>query len=368
MLEKYLLSDVFDAWFFNSKGELICMSQNLTQSDITGTSDTVEVRNGRGNALFAMLQHNKNIEVKLATNVFDFHTLALQTGSQVATGEGTSFTAPYTTKVVNGLVPIPQIPMDSDVSRVNIFCNDARIIPTEPFAIDEVNGCILLNTDLYDGKEVFVNPFEYELSEEDAKVIQEIVVRADSFTKAGKLLLRGWLKNQDTADIKELIIVFDKAQPISNFNLVTTSEVSPSETEITLNALSDKGKMVKMIIEPVDYANFDIDAFDASTIVNSRSVSNLKAVINATDKSKVDLTWTAPSDATGVKLQVMFEGGSWADVNTSGGSSTSIPAELDNTSTSVTVSNLTIGSYAFRLVVTGGDLAGNSNCAMIEVV
>ena len=49
-INKGLLLDVFDLYCYDSEtNKLLFMSENLTQSSISGTADESEDRNGRGN-------------------------------------------------------------------------------------------------------------------------------------------------------------------------------------------------------------------------------------------------------------------------------------------------------------------------------
>lgn len=366
MRQKNLLCDVFDAWFYDSNDNLVFMSQNLTQSDITGNADSTEVRNGRGNGLFSVLNSNKSVEVKLTTNAFDFSTLALLCGSEVATGEGTCYTAPYEAKIEKGLLPIPSIPLDKNVAPLNIYLGEQKL-STEKMEVSEEDKCIFLGTREYDGKTLYVHPFEYELEGTNDK-ITEITIRADKFPKAGKLVLRGVEKSQETEDMYDLIIVLEKAKPSSSFSISTTSEVKPTDTEITLNALVNNGKLMKMYELPIDFAEYDVEAFDPSKVIlrhGLKPITDLSAVDDG--GTSANLSWTIPEKDTVSTITLMYKKSSeesWNEVDTTGSlTAVSIPAPLTKDSTSVKVTNLASESYDFKLNVLGGESAGDSNIA-----
>ena len=70
-INKGLLLDVFDLYCYDSEtGKLLFMSENLTQSSISGTADESEVRNGRGNNLFATVSPDCK-PTPFAKNIFD---------------------------------------------------------------------------------------------------------------------------------------------------------------------------------------------------------------------------------------------------------------------------------------------------------
>lgn len=238
--DKNLLCDVFDAYFYDAQGNLVFMSENLTSSDITGSADEKEVRNGRGNGLFAKLYSNKKIEVSLKTNAFDFSTVALLAGTTVGTGKGTCYT-PSLIQTLNedNEVVLPYEP--KVVSKVEIYHN-GELVEASKYSI--TNNTVAF-TELVDGDEVIIMPFEFEMPGNDE--YKEIVIRADQFPTAGKLVLKGVEKNKSAENYKDLTIIIDKAQPASDFSLSTSSEVDATETEIKLSALVNNGRLMRVI-------------------------------------------------------------------------------------------------------------------------
>lgn len=84
--------------------------------------------------------------------------------------------------------------------------------------------------------------------------------------------------------------------------------------------------------------------------------TDFTAVVNGSTLTQVDCTFSATEGAKVVKLQYSTDGVAWADVDTTGsGSTISIPAPLTKDSTNVSISNLTTGTYSFKLVVDGLD-------------
>lgn len=237
--DKNLLCDVFDCYFYDSEDNLVFMSENLTSSEITGSADENEVRNGRGNGLFAKLYSNKTVEVTLQTNAFDFSTLALLAGTTVGTGKGTCYTPSLLLTVKEGKVVLPYEPKDA--KALEIYVDGALV---ESANIEGTKNSITL-TGVDNGKEVKIMPYEFDMDgEEDYK---EIVVRADQFPQAGKLVLKGVEKSKTGKNYRDLTIIIDKAQPASDFSLSTSSDVEPTETEIKLSALVDNGRLMRII-------------------------------------------------------------------------------------------------------------------------
>lgn len=237
--DKNLLADVFDAVFYDAQGNVVFISENLTSSDITGSADEKEVRNGRGNGLFAKLYSNKKIEVSLKTNAFDFSTIAMLAGTTVGTGKGTCYTPQLIQTVKEGSVILPYAPKYGE--KVEIFCDKVLIEPTEyTFETNEIK----FNEDSYDTKEIIIRPYEFDITEADEEDYKEITIRADQFPSAGKLVLKGVEKNQSAKDYRDLTIIIEKAQPSSDFTFSTSSEVDATETEIKLSALVENGRLM----------------------------------------------------------------------------------------------------------------------------
>lgn len=238
--DKNLLCDVFDAFFYDSDGKLVFMSENLTSSEITGSADENEIRNGRGNGLFAKLYSNKKVEVTLKTNTFDFSTVALLAGTTVGTGKGTCYTPSLLLTVKEGKVILPYEPKSP--SSLEIYADGTQVASEN---IKATKNSIAL-TGVDDGKEVKIMPYEFDMPSEKDEY-KEIVVRADQFPTAGKLVLKGIEKNKSSQNYRDLTIIIEKAQPSSDFTLSTSSEVEPAETEIKLSALVENGRLMRII-------------------------------------------------------------------------------------------------------------------------
>lgn len=238
--DKNLLCDVFDAYFYDAQDNLVFSSENLTSSDITGSADEKEVRNGRGNGLFAKLYSNKKIEVSLKTNAFDFSTVALLAGTTVGTGKGTCFT-PSLIQTVNGEseIVLPYSPKES--SKLEIYSN-GEMVEASGYTVTKN---VVQFTTIEDGTEVIIMPYEFDMTGDDE--YKEIVIRADQFPTAGKLVLKGVEKNKSAENYRDLTIIIDKAQPASDFSLSTSSEVDATETEIKLSALVNNGRLMRVI-------------------------------------------------------------------------------------------------------------------------
>ncbi|MBD0382592.1 hypothetical protein, partial [Paenibacillus sedimenti] len=100
-----------------------------------------------------------------------------------------------------------------------------------------------------------------------------------------------------------------------------------------------------------------------SNVVDVTTDATVTPISDLANTSKTDTTaafsFTAPTGATAVKVQQSTDGGTtWTDSATS--------AALDQSSTAATVTGLTTATtFDFKLVVTGGSNAGNSNVVTV---
>lgn len=239
---QYLLCDVFDAYLYDSSDKLILVQENLIGSDIVGKSDSLEVRNGRGNGLWCTLLYNKQVDVTLKTNTFNMANLALLCGTSIGTGSGTSYSAPQDLKVATKVITLAETPKDS--TKVEIYdVTNTLIVSTAYEIVDKV----VTFTDItYDDTYVKVMPYEYACS---GDAVKEIVVSADKFPSACKLVLKGIERDANSAEFAELTIICEKAQPSTDFSLSTSSEVKPVETEIKLSIQTAIGSKKLMTIQ-----------------------------------------------------------------------------------------------------------------------
>lgn len=242
-ITKGMLVDVWDAYLYDDKDNVIFMSENLTSSDVTGKADESEVRNGKGNALFAKLYSNKTIDVSLKTNAFSFDMIALLAGTTVATGSNTCFYECKTYTVVSGKITLDEEPKYP--TKLNVYKGNTKLSSVTQGTTNKKEFTV---TGATDGDEVKVMPYEFDCTDAD---LQTIEIKADEFPSACKLVLTGYYKSNKNKITDKMVIEIPKATVSSDFSLSTSSEVKAVESEIKLSAMSDNGKLVKITKIPI---------------------------------------------------------------------------------------------------------------------
>lgn len=240
--DKTLIVDVFDA-VYQQDGKTVFYSQNLTSANLSNQLDKEEVRNGKGNALFAVLNKNKTATITLGTNVFSFSTVCMTSGAEIVTGKGVAY-APiknYTLDSDKSIV-LDQIPLESDkLEFINVATNE------EAKGTYTAEGNKVTFADLKEGDKVRCMVYTYE----SAEGASTITVNAEDFATGGKLILTTYERNADNKIIADIAIVCERVVPEGNWEINTQSEVQPTDLEITMNILKDdEGNLYKIIRTP----------------------------------------------------------------------------------------------------------------------
>lgn len=133
----------------------------------------------------------------------------------------------------------------------------------------------------------------------------------------------------------------------------TINTANISSNGVTLSIIPSVTNVAKGYTATVDGERISEGTTKASDITTLKNdpISNLKATAG---NGQVSFTFSAPADATGVILKQSTNNGStWTNATT---------GSLNKSSTSATATGLTNGlKYYFKLVVTGGTKAGDSN-------
>lgn len=239
-INKGLLLDVFDLYCYDSEtNKLLFMSENLTQSSIKGTADESEVRNGRGNNLFATLSSNKTLTIECTTNAFSFDSLAFMAGTTVHTGTGYSYTSTQKLKLASGTLTLSNDPYNAD--EVQVFRNGKEVEGVS------VSGNTITISGGVEGAEYLVMPYSYESTAE----AEEIEIKAQDFPSACKVILKGVERDANSKIVADMSFIFNRAKPQNDFSIDTSSELSAKDTTITLKVLNDNGRLATIVREPI---------------------------------------------------------------------------------------------------------------------
>lgn len=241
--KKTLIIDVMDAYYYKD-GDLVFYSENLTSSNLTNKVDQDEVRNGKGNMLFAMLNKKKSASVELNSNVFSFATVALQSGADIVTGKGIAYKIP---KIV-----VPTVAGEIDLEATPLKPTEVKVLNIStgvPIAGTLVDKKFTATTpaDLAIGAKVKVMPYSYETAE----TATTITIDAKTFATGGKLVLQTYEKDASDRIVADIQIICERVTPDGSWDLATQSEVQAKDMKITMNILADdEGNYYKIVRVP----------------------------------------------------------------------------------------------------------------------
>lgn len=230
MIKKSLLN-VFDA-YYKVDGKTLFMSENLTQSAVKGGATEKEIKNGKGNGLWGVLETDKTFEVTLESNVIDFGLLATQCGTKILTGSGTAYCPPLVAKIEgltgSGKITLVETPKYSDKVEIYDIATDS-LIESSGYTISGKDVTFTTATG-----EVKVMPYEY-----DCTTLETITISADKFASAGELILLGSEIDENNKVVSEVQIYVPKAKPSSSFDLSSQSSLGDANNSVTVKALKD---------------------------------------------------------------------------------------------------------------------------------
>ena len=235
MLSKKIIN-VFDAYFYLD-GKIALVHENLTNSSISSTVQNSLIKNGRGNKTWASIDYDKELSVELSTNVIDFNQIAIAAGSAIVKGATTVHTEAKVFTIDTNAITLDETPLNkSEVQIVNI-ATDEVLKETTDYSIS--NKTVTFTN--LDDVDVKVLPYAYT-SVEGAS---EITIAADKFSKAGKLVLKTVMidNEQNVTDYVEIVI--EKAKPSSDFTISSSSEISNgNDNTMTITSIvDDKGNL-----------------------------------------------------------------------------------------------------------------------------
>lgn len=242
MLNKKVIN-VFDAYFYID-GKIALIQENLTSSSISSTVQNALIKNGRGNKTWASIDYDKELNVELQSNVLDFNQIALSCGSAIVKGATTVYSEAKVYTIAETKITLDKAPLTtSEVQIVKIDTDE--VLESSSYSI---SGSDVTFTNVTG--DVKVLPYTYT-SVEGAK---EIVISADKFAQAGKLVLKSVMVDELQKVTDEVEIVIEKCKPASDFTISASGDISNgNDNTLSLKALaSEDGSLGKIHLIPIE--------------------------------------------------------------------------------------------------------------------
>lgn len=242
MLNKKVIN-VFDAYFYID-GKIALIQENLTSSSISSTVQNALIKNGRGNKTWASIDYDKELNVELQSNVLDFNQIALSCGSAIVKGATTVYSEAKVYTIAETKIKLDKAPLTTDEVQI-VKVDTDEVLESSSYAI---SGSDVTFTSVTG--DVKVLPYTYT-SVEGAK---EIVISADKFAQAGKLVLKSVMVDELQKVTDEVEIVIEKCKPASDFTISASGDISNgNDNTLSLKALaSEDGSLGKIHLIPIE--------------------------------------------------------------------------------------------------------------------
>ncbi|WP_099301822.1 hypothetical protein [Bacillus sp. Marseille-P3800] len=230
-----LVADVFDMLVIDKDGNVI-LEDVLTAANISGQTESNDVRGGQGNGLFAVLHNSKEIEITQNSPVFNLQSLAMHMGSDISTGKGDAYAAPETHTVVDGKIKLKKTPLSNDTVKIKVAGK-----PVTDFTVS--GSEVTFTSNVEDGDRVRVLTYKYE----SPAGTQTVYIPANKFPQNVKIVMTTMEMTRDENPIGYLQFEFEEVKPSANFTIDTASERQAATRENTFR-----------VLKPQDSANLGV--------------------------------------------------------------------------------------------------------------
>lgn len=235
MLNKGIMK-CFEAYLFDDNGNVLAVDENLTSASLTQACEEAEIRNGRENSVFSVINHSKSLEGELVSNVLDVEKIALLAGTSLVEGATTAHTQATTYTIDSQEITLDETPLSGDDVKIVDIEKDVVLKKTTDYTI---SGKTITFTSL-DAKDVKVLPYKYT-SVAGAK---EIVISASNFPASCRLLLKSVYIDAEQ-NVTHDVEVELRIKPSANWSLSTQSDFSGGmDNTLAFKAIEDsKGNL-----------------------------------------------------------------------------------------------------------------------------
>ena len=228
ILKKSILN-VFDAYLYI--GDVcVAVQRELTDSNMSQKATTTLIKNGRGNGVWSSVSSDKEVSIELKSNTFDFGLTSLQCGVIPTMGAGT-FNTDAQVVTISGAkkITLSQTPLRSSAVQIVNMATD-KLLASSEYTISALEVTFTTLT----GVDVMVLPYEYS-----ATSVEEIVIKADAFPSACRIVLKTVEVDAGQKAINNIEITAINAKPSSDFSISSKSAIGGMDSTIKFDCLKD---------------------------------------------------------------------------------------------------------------------------------
>lgn len=239
MLKKGIMK-CFEAYLFDDNGGVLAVDENLTSASLSQACEETEIKNGADNSTWATIQSGKSITAELQTNVLDINKLCVQAGASIVKGATTMHTNAVVLEVEGDTVTLPETPLSNDTVKIVDVETDEILVMGASDDYEIAGTTVTFGSGKAPKGAVKVLPYAYT-----ALQGEEIVIAANKFPTACKLLLKSVYINEDQDITHDVEIELPVVKPSADWSLSTQTDFSQGmDNTLTLKAQKDdKGNL-----------------------------------------------------------------------------------------------------------------------------
>lgn len=233
MLKKGIMK-CFEAYLYDDNGDVLAVDENLTSASLSQACEEAEIRNGKDNSVWSVINHSKTLEGEIQSNILDIEKIALLAGSSIVSGATTVHTQATVYTIASRSITLAETPLSEDDVKIVDIEKDVVLKKTTDYTME---GKTITFTSL-DAKDVKVLPYKYT-SVAGAK---EIVISSDKFPAACRLLLKSVYINEEQEITHTVEVELPVVKPKADWSLSTQSDFSGGmDNTLSFKAQKDAG-------------------------------------------------------------------------------------------------------------------------------
>lgn len=364
IIENSLMRDAVEfkvgrVFLYDAKTKIEYATATVKTSEMNAKADQIEVKSGTENDITYIIDKPKTVAFTIEDVIQDQNLFALKMGDGLKDADATvdGFHMPELYAVeLSGADKIVTLSEEPKLGEEVTFTN--------PITGNQINSANITQDTV--NKKVFKIV--------DASIAVGDNVQVGGFKFVGKIGDK-YFNLTSSSSVNELFAVIEiplvkpDMSPLCN-KLYILPRCKLSASTDSKNESDPKevdAKLELTVMKPVGEKFLGTVYYKFPTTITVTPITNLTGT--STLAGKIDLTFTAPTDADNVEVQYKLSTDlNWAETNIGGTTGVRVATAISETDTSKTILGLSSGTYDVRLVVEGGLYEGISNSVTSIVV
>jgi hypothetical protein len=365
IIEDSLMRDAVEfkvgrVFLYDTKTKIEYATATVKTTEINAKADQIEVKSGKDNDITYVIDKPREVKITIEDVIMDQNLIALKMGDGLKDADSTidGFHMPDLYAVtLSGSDKIVTLSEEPKTGEEVTFTNPitGTQISSANVTQDTTNKKIfkIVDSSIAVGDTVSVGGFKFTGKVGD----KYFNLVSSSSVPELFCVVEIPLVKPDMSSLCDKLYILPRCKLSAGNDMKTESD--PKEVD---------GKHVLTVMKPVGakylgtvYYKFPNALAVATPITNLAGTSTVAG--------KIDLTFTAPTDADNVEVQYKLSASdNWTETNIGGTTGVRVATAVSETDTSKQIIGLSSGTYDVRLVVEGGDHEGTSNSVTSIVV